>query len=69
MEIWAFSLMELGILLLVILWSIQNLVRGSELGVRSLKFEILMICLFLILICFQIGSFKQSERGITGEIR
>jgi O-antigen ligase len=53
MEIWAFSLMELGILLLLILWAIQNLVRSSELGVRSLKFEILMICLFLILVLFQ----------------
>jgi hypothetical protein len=53
MEIWAFSLMELGILLLIILWSIQNLVRSSELGVRSLKVEILIICLFLILIIFQ----------------
>ena len=29
MEIWAFSLMELGILLLIVLWSIQNLVRTS----------------------------------------
>jgi O-antigen ligase len=53
MELWAFSLMELGILLLIILWAIQNLVRSSELGVRSLKFEILMICLFLILVIFQ----------------
>jgi O-antigen ligase len=53
MEIWAFSLMELGILLLIILWSVQNLVRSSELGVRSLKFEILIICLFLILVIFQ----------------
>ncbi len=53
MEIWAFSLMELGILLLIVLWSIQNLARSSELGVRSLKFEILFICLFLSLVIFQ----------------
>jgi O-antigen ligase len=60
MEIWAFSLMELGILLLIILWSIQNLVRGSELGARSLKFEILFICLFLILVIFQLIPFPSE---------
>ncbi len=57
MEIWAFSLMELGILLLIILWSVRSLVRSSELGVRSLKFEILMICFFLILVIFQMIPF------------
>jgi len=60
MEIWAFSLMELGILLLIILWSIQNLVRSSELRVRSLKFEILFICLFLILVIFQLIPFPSE---------
>jgi len=60
MEIWAFSLMELGILLLVILWSIQNLVRSSELEVRSLKFEILMISLFLVLLIFQLIPFPSE---------
>jgi O-antigen ligase len=62
MEIWAFSLMELGILLLIILWSIQNLVRSSvgnglkpfPTGVRGLKIETLFICLFLILVFFQL---------------
>jgi len=62
MEMWAFSLMELGILLLIILWSVQNLVRSSvgnglkpfPTGVRSLKFEILFICFFLILVIFQL---------------
>jgi len=68
MEIWAFSLMELGILLLIILWSIQNLARSSvgnglkpfPAGVRSLKFEILMICLFLILVIFQLIPFPSE---------
>ena len=35
MEIWAFSLMELGILLLIILWSVQNLMRNADCGLWS----------------------------------
>ena len=68
MEIWAFSLMELGILFIVSLWAIQNLVRSSvgnglkpfPTGVRSLKFEILMISLFLILVIFQMIPFPSG---------
>jgi O-antigen ligase len=61
MEIWAFSLMELGILLLIILWSIHNLVRnapagrpGREFGVRNFKYEIILLSFFLILVLLQI---------------
>jgi putative inorganic carbon (HCO3(-)) transporter len=53
MELWAFSLMELGILLIIILWAIQNLFRNSEFGIRNLKYEILFLSLFLVLILFQ----------------
>jgi O-antigen ligase len=53
MEIWAFSLMELGILLLVLLWSIQNLMRNAECGVRNFRYEIIFISIFLALILFQ----------------
>ena len=40
MEIWAFSLMELGILLIIILWAIQNLVHDSRFAISNLKFQI-----------------------------
>jgi O-antigen ligase len=53
MEIWAFSLMELGILLLIILWSIQNLMRNTECGMRNFRYEIIFISIFLGLILFQ----------------
>jgi len=53
MEIWAFSLMELGILLLVVLWSIQNLMRNAECGMRNFRYEIIFISFFLALILFQ----------------
>jgi O-antigen ligase len=53
MEIWAFSLMELGILLLIILWSIQNLMRNAERGTRNFRNEIIFISIFLVLILFQ----------------
>jgi O-antigen ligase len=61
MEIWAFSLMALGILLLVVLWAIQNLLRnapayrsGRDCGLRNFRYEILFISIFLALILFQI---------------
>ena len=89
MEIWAFTLMELGILLLIVLWTIQNLINRNALDqmlkrvqhdekrdvipnlfrnldfgndhqfipfvlLRSIKFEILMICLFLMVVIFQL---------------
>ena len=53
MELWAFSLMELGILFMIILWAIQNLFRNSEFGIRNLKYEILFLSLFLIFIILQ----------------
>jgi hypothetical protein len=53
MELWAFSLMELGILFMIILWVIQNLFRNSEFGIRNLKYEILFLSLFLVLILCQ----------------
>ncbi len=64
MELWAFSLMELGILLVIVLWTAQNLV-GNGLkpfppGVRSLKYEILFICLFLVLVIFQLIPFPSG---------
>jgi O-antigen ligase len=52
-EIWAFSIMELGILAIIIFWAIQNLFRISEFGVRNLKYEIVFLSLFLVLILFQ----------------
>ncbi len=60
-EIWAFSLMELGILLLIILWSIQNLTRSSAFRIQNLKSVIrnpqsampLLLSLFLMVVIFQ----------------
>jgi O-antigen ligase len=62
MELWAFSLMELGILLIIILWALQNLVRSSEFGIQNLKSPrrnpqpaiLILLSLFLILILFQL---------------
>jgi len=61
MELWAFSLMELGILLLIILWSIHHLMRyapacqpGREFGVQNFKYEMIFLSFFLILVLFQI---------------
>jgi putative inorganic carbon (HCO3(-)) transporter len=69
MELWAFSVMELGILLLIVLWAIQNLVGSSEFaclparqGIRNLKSAmhnaepaiLVFLSLFLILILFQL---------------
>jgi len=60
-ELWAFSLMELGILAIIVLWAIQNVMRnapacrlGREYGIRNFKYEILFISIFLALILFQI---------------
>ena len=64
MEIWAFSLMELGILLLIVLWAVQSLVRGSEFGVRSFKYEMLMISIFLILVIFQLIPFPSGVANV-----
>jgi len=63
-ELWAFSLMELGILLIIILWAFQTLllrtpksafqVSHSELRTPNSKFAILLLSLFLLLILFQL---------------
>jgi len=61
MEIWSFSLMALGILIIIVLWAIGNLVRSSEFSVGSLKSALrtphsailVLLSLFLILVVFQ----------------
>ncbi len=63
MGIWAFSLMELGILLIIILWSIHNIGYPSKIdnfnksAIRNLRFgfPILILSLFLALILFQMS--------------
>ena len=65
MEIWAYSLMELGILLIVILWAIQTGIarlRASEKSFHSVIYNpqsaipMVLLTLFLLLILFQIIS-------------
>jgi len=67
MELWAFSVMELGILLILILWAIQSMISrppapekdGNSLSrkfeICNLKFAIplVLLSLFLLLILFQ----------------
>jgi O-antigen ligase len=56
MELWAFSVMELSILLIIILWAIESLIfrtPNSELKTQNSKFAILFLSLFLLLILFQ----------------
>ena len=67
MEIWAFSLMELGILLLIILWSIQNLMRNAECGMRNFRYEIIFISIFLVLDSFSndSSSSRNSEDTLS----
>lgn len=55
-ELWAFSLMEVGILLILGLWAIQSLLLRtlhSELRTPNSKLVILLLSLFLLLILFQ----------------
>jgi O-antigen ligase len=62
-ELWAFSLMELGIILIVILWAFQSLLhRTSNLAFQNPKFAIcnlkfaipvVFLSLFLLLVLFQ----------------
>ena len=62
-ELWAFSLMELGILLIIILWAIQSLLhQTSNLAFQNSKFSIfnfqfaipvVILSLFLLLVLFQ----------------
>ena len=63
-ELWAFSMMELGILLIIILWAIQSLIlrtpylsgrqANPQLKTQNTKFAILFLSLFLLLILFQL---------------
>jgi len=55
-ELWAFSLMELGILLILILWAIQSLIlRTSPSALRPPHTAMVMVllCVFLLLVLFQ----------------
>src|SRR4030042_2088784 len=62
-ELWAFSLMELGILLIIILWAIQSLLRRtpdtafqtSKFSIFNFQFSItiVILSLFLLLVLFQ----------------
>ena len=60
MELWAFSLMELGILLIIILWAIQSLILRSQepqLITHNSKLQALYFvipCIFLLFILFQL---------------
>jgi len=62
MDLWAYSLMELGILFIIILWAIQrfsdststtNIKHQSAISVSSFPIIILLLSLFLALIVFQ----------------
>jgi hypothetical protein len=54
-ELWAFSIMELGILLMVILWAVQSAFSTPppEMGRRPSAIPVVLISLFLCLILFQ----------------
>jgi len=59
-ELWAFSLMELGILLIIILWTIQSLILRTPnsppyLSGRQAQSAMVMVllCVFLLLVLFQ----------------
>jgi len=59
-ELWAFSLMELGILLIIILWTIQSLIFRTpnsplHLSGRQAPSAMVMVllCVFLLLVLFQ----------------
>jgi O-antigen ligase len=65
MELWAFSIMELTILLIIILWAIQSIIvrpRASEKSFNSAirdpqsAIATVLLCLFLLLILFQMIS-------------
>lgn len=54
-ELWAFSLMELGILLILLLWAFQSLRSRASALTSQLHFsiEIVLLSLFLLLVLFQ----------------
>lgn len=82
MEIWAYSLMELGILLIVILWAVQAGMTGFRAKEKSLQSAIpnsqssipmVLLALFLFLVLFQMISLPSGILKIlspkTFEIR
>ena len=61
-ELWAFSLMELGILLIIILWAIENIIvrplaseKSFNSAIRNSQsaIAVTLLSLFLLLILFQ----------------
>ena len=56
-ELWAFSLMEFGILLMIILWAIQSIFKkdftDSELRTPNSPFCLILLSLFLLLVLIQ----------------
>jgi O-antigen ligase len=63
MELWAFSIMELAILFIIILWAVQNVIvrpRPSEksfnsaIGIPQSAIPMVLLSLFLLLILFQL---------------
>src|SRR4030042_6941393 len=73
-ELWAFSTMELGILLLIILWAIQG-IDNQQFAISGKRFRIPMILLslFLFLVLFQMLYLPSKAIGIisprTFEVR
>jgi O-antigen ligase len=62
MELWAFSLMELGILVMIILWAFQSMIGNRRLAIGDAHsairiphsaIMIIFLCLFLLLVLFQ----------------
>jgi O-antigen ligase len=68
MELWAFSIMELGILLMIILWSIQKLIlrtQNSPLRIHAstlprINMAIVLLSIFLLLVLFQLLPFPSG---------
>jgi O-antigen ligase len=64
MELWAFSLMELGILLIIVIWAIQKMITSmsnsnfhtphSAIPIPHFKISFILFSLFLIFILFQL---------------
>ena len=53
-ELWAFSTMELGILLLIILWAIQGIsIQPSAISGKRFRIPMILLSLFLCLVLFQ----------------
>ena len=53
-ELWAFSTMELGILLLIILWAVQNMKKQRTMASgQQFRVPMIMLSVFLCLVLFQ----------------